>query len=70
MQIYQVRLFPNGPGNDELQPYRKVAAETAKGAAERLYGEALYETGSLHQFRALVHRLSGPRGTPSTFYAR
>jgi hypothetical protein len=64
MSTFQVRLFPEGE-------YEKIDARTAKEAAEKKFGRDLYEVGSNHQLRAMVHPMIWPR-RPSAilFYAR
>jgi hypothetical protein len=67
---YQVRLIPSHRGKGQTQPYCKVEAETAKDAAEQLYGSPLSVSGQSYQLRALVHPLRWPRGAPMLFYAQ
>jgi hypothetical protein len=63
MTIFQVRRFLDGGD------YEKVEAQTAKEAAERLYGRPLSEVGSMHQLRMLVHAMIWPRRpSPMLFY--
>ncbi len=65
MATFQVRRFPE---NDD---YQKVEAQTAKEAAEKVYGRALSEVGTNGELRILVHPMMWPRRpSPMLFYDR
>lgn len=64
MSVYQVKLYPDGE-------YEKVEAQTAKEAAETQYGRELFDIGSNHQLRVMVHQMKWPRDpSPILFYDR
>jgi hypothetical protein len=68
MQTWQVQLWPNGTWDGK--PYQRVDADSAKEAAERLYGSPLVEAGQMHKIRARVRPLiaSGAIQQPTVFY--
>jgi hypothetical protein len=66
MSLFQVQLWPNGKWDGK--DYQKVEAESAKEAAEKLYGSALSESGSNFKIRARVRRLGDIKTTGSIFY--
>jgi hypothetical protein len=66
MAIFRVLVWLNGKraGNK----YKKVEADSAKDAAEKSYGGALYTEGSFGQIRAEVKPMG--IGGPTIFYVR
>lgn len=66
MSLFQVQLWPNGKWDGK--DYQKVDAESAKEAAEKLYGSTLSERGSNFKIRARVRRLGDIKTTGSIFY--
>jgi hypothetical protein len=55
MQTYQVQLWPDG--RRDGKDYQQVQADSAKEAAEKLYGHPLKETGTNYQIRAHVRSI-------------
>jgi hypothetical protein len=68
MQTWQVQLWPNGKWDGKL--YQRVDADSAKEAAERLYGSPLVESGQMDKMRAQVRPLmpTGAIQQPTVFY--
>lgn len=67
METWQVQLWPDGQWDG--QPHKKIEANSAKEAAEQLYGGPLSEVGSMHQLRATVRMRRGTVWSPVPFYA-
>ena len=59
-------MWPEGTW--KYEPSQVVEAETAKEAAEKLYGKPLREHGKSAQLRATVHPPGPPRKFPIGFY--
>jgi hypothetical protein len=64
--VFRVQLWPDGKW--DFKPYQDVEAETAKEAAEKLYGKPLRERGKSPQLRATVHPPAPARNFPIGFY--
>lgn len=64
MSAFHVQIWPAG---ESPKAYEEVQAETAKEAAEKLYGKPLRDEGFLHQLRAIVRPL-GEVGETASFY--
>ena len=66
MAIFQVQLWPDGKWDG--QDYQKIEAETAKEAAEKLYGGVPSDEGSNYKIRAQVRRLGGIKSNATIFF--
>jgi len=66
MAIYQVQLWPDGKWDGK--DYQRVEANSAKEAAEKLYGGELSEKGSNYKIRAQVRLLGELKAHPTVFY--
>jgi hypothetical protein len=63
---FRVQLWPDGKW--KFDPSQDVEAETAKEAAEKLYGKPLRERGKSTQLRATVNPPAPGRNFPIAFY--
>jgi hypothetical protein len=68
MTEFQVKLFTHGKWDGD--DYQKVAANTAKEAAEKLCGNTLNDRGSNYDMRAMVRRSGDIKSNAIIFYER